>query len=130
MKIKVEMTNEGNVSVRVPIIFRDRSRRKIVFIESQAEIEAQDALVVAVARALRWQAAIDAGKFTNATELAQTLGCDKGVAARTMRLALLSPEIIHRIIAGNIPKSLTIRKLREALPMRWDEQKRKLLNGK
>jgi len=47
-----------------------------------------------------------------------------------MRLALLSPEIIHRIIAGNIPKSLTIRKLREALPMRWDEQKRKLLNGK
>lgn len=127
MKLKVELTQEGNVSVHVPIILRCHAGRKVIVVQDMAETEGQEPLVVAISRALRWQAAIDSGKFKNATELAKSLGVDKGVTARTLRLALLSPEIIRRIIAGNVPASLTVRKLREAFPIRWDEQQKHLL---
>ena len=127
MKIKVELTQEGNVSVNVPISLRCHAGRKVIIVQDMAEAEGQEPLVVAISRAFRWQEAIDSGKFKNATELAKALGVDKGVAARTIRLTHLSPEIIHRIIAGKFPANLTVRKLREAFPLRWDEQKKVLL---
>jgi len=45
---------------------------------------------------------IDEGKFKNIAELAQAVGIDSGAIARTIRLTLLSPKIIHKLIAGEI----------------------------
>ena len=43
---------------------------------------------------------IDEGGFKNIDELANELGIDSGAVARTSRLTLLSPKVIHKIISG------------------------------
>ena len=40
---------------------------------------------------------------------------------------MLSPEIVHRIVSGDIPPTLTVLRLRESIPLDWDEQERELL---
>ena len=59
-------------------------------------------LVINLARAFHWQDLIDDGKFSNIEELAKAIGIDKVHVTRIMRLTLLSPKIIHKIIIGEI----------------------------
>ena len=42
----------------------------------------------------------------------------------TIRLTLLSPEIIHAIIAGTLEKDISIEQLKQAMPLMWDDQKK------
>ena len=72
----------------------------------------------------RWQALIDSGKFSNVHELARAIGKDDGYVSRIIRLTLLSPEIIHAIIAGTLEKDIGIEQLKQAMPLMWDEQKK------
>ena len=50
-----------------------------------------------------------------------------GGGDRHQRLAMLSPEIVHRIVTDDVPTSLTVLRLRESLPLDWEEQERELL---
>ncbi len=50
-----------------------------------------------------------------------------GGGDRHQRLAMLSPEIVHRIVSGDIPPTLTVLRLRESIPFDWGEQERELL---
>ena len=76
------------------------------------------------ATASSWQALIDSGKFSNVHELARTIGKDDGYISRIIRLTLLSPEIIHAIIAGTLEKDIGIEQLKQAMPLMWDDQKK------
>ncbi len=40
---------------------------------------------------------------------------------------MLSPEIVHRIVSDDIPPTLTVLRLRESIPLDWEEQERELL---
>ena len=40
------------------------------------------------------------------------------------RMTLLSPEIIHAIIAGTLEKDLGIEQLKQAMPLMWNDQKK------
>ena len=57
------------------------------------------------------------------TELASAIGREPGKVAWTMRLAMLAPDIIHRILSGVIPQNLTLEKLRVPLLGLWEEQR-------
>ena len=46
-----------------------------------------------------------------------------------MRLRMLSPAIVHRIIAGDIPRSLTLKDLRTSFPDVWSEQEERWFGG-
>ena len=47
-----------------------------------------------------------------------------GYVSRIIRLTLLSPEIIHAIIAGTLEKDIGIEQLKQAMPLMWDDQKK------
>ena len=88
-------------------------------------------LLLSIARAYRWQKMIDEGKFKNIAELANVLGIDSGAVARTIRLTLLSPKIIHKIIAGEVNLSqvagevnLSQEQYRQSFPDSWEEQEK------
>jgi len=51
----------------------------------------QEALVVALARAHRWQKLLDESKFKSVSDLAREIGLDVSFAARLLRLTLLAP---------------------------------------
>lgn len=87
--------------------------------------KSRTAFLMAVARGRKWQRDIDEGKFRNSVVLADALGLDKSIVAKILRLRFLSPAIVHRIVTGDIPRSLTLRSLREAIPDIWTEQEEK-----
>ena len=82
-------------------------------------------LVINLARAFHWQDLIDDGKFSNIEDLAKAIGIDKVHVARIMRLTLLSPKIIHKIIIGEITFPSYF--FRKSVPVEWKEQEKLLL---
>ena len=120
---KVEILENGNVKITIPMSFRSCAGRKRI-VTSDSETSFTDPMITNLARAFRWQALIDSGKFSNVHELARAIGKDDGYVSRIIRLTLLSPEIIHTIIAGTLEKYIGIEQLKQAMPLMWDEQKK------
>ena len=125
MRRKIERLENGNLRVTVGFCFRNRSNsRKIVSGDGEdVQMATSDTLMLAIARGRRWQRYIDEGRFKNGTELAHAIGREPGKVAWTMRLAMLAPDIIHRILSGNIPQNLTLERLRVPIPDLWEEQR-------
>ena len=120
---EVKVLDNGNVLVTIPVSFRFRSgRKRLIFPEN--ETLGIDPLVMNLARAFRWQALIDSGTYRNTIELAKAIGKDHAYVARTVRLTLLAPEIVHAILAGTLQKSIPMETLRRETPVRWENQKK------
>ena len=85
----------------------------------------EDPIVLNIARGFYWQEMIDNGKIANVRELANILNVNESYVARTIRLSMLSPEIIHRAIRGTLPPDISLAKLYK-LSSRWDEQLQQL----
>ena len=83
-----------------------------------------DPMITNIARAFRWQALIDSGKFSNVHELARAIGKDDAYVSRIIRFTLLAPDIIHAVFAGSINKSISTEKLKQSLPTLWEDQKK------
>ena len=100
MRRKIERLENGNLQVTVGFCFRNRSNsRKIVSGDGEdVQMATFDTMMIAIAR-------------------------EPGKVAWTMRLAMLAPDIIHRILSGDIPQNLTLEKLRAPLPDLWEEQR-------
>ena len=127
MKIRTEKLDNGNLLVRLPVALRCQGgRRRIVPLDGDAPAQ-ETPLATMLARAWAWQRAIDEGRYPNGKELADALGVDQSLVSRTLRLAQLSPRVVNRIVSGDIPPTLTVLRLRESIPLDWEEQERELL---
>ena len=120
---EVRVLDNGNVLVTIPIVLRQRARRRRMIFEENNSPEL-DPLVSHIACAFRWQALIDSGVYQNTIDLAKAVGRDKAYVSRTLRLTLLAPEIVHAILAGTLKKSIPQRRFRQEFPVRWSEQKK------
>jgi hypothetical protein len=74
----------------------------------------RESLLTAIARGRRW-AHIDDGTAATVKEIAERIGCNESYVARIMRLSLISPAIIRKIIAGDYPPGLSINRARKSL---------------
>ena len=121
---------EGNMVIRVPMKFkRDRGRKQVI---APAGLEgpvvfsrgqAQQTLVLALARAHRWSRMLERGEIASVNELAEQQGVDASLIGRTLRLATLAPDITQAILAGQEPFGLSIRQLTKNFPELWTEQR-------
>ena len=59
-----------------------------------------DALVLAIARAFRWQEQIESGKVPSVSALAEREDVDEAYVRRQLRLTLFPPDIISRLVSG------------------------------
>ena len=80
-------------------------------------------MVSGLARAFRWQKLIDEGVYSNIQELARAIGKDMAYVSRITRLTLLSPEIIHGVLTGQLDQ-IGVEKSKQPFPILWDEQKK------
>lgn len=87
-----------------------------------APTRADPPLVVALGRAFYWQKLIDEGRAVDADELARQLGINRTVVKETLRFTLLAPNIVRAILARKQPRTFTLQRLRERVPMDWVEQ--------
>ena len=123
---KVEILANGNVKITIPMAFLSCAGRKRI-VTTDSEMTFTDPMITNIARAFRWQALIDSGKFSNVHELARAIGKDDAYVSRIIRFTLLAPEIIHAVLAGKINKSISTEKLKQSLPTLWEDQKKCLI---
>ena len=124
-KKQIEVLENGNVRVTIPLIFKIAGGRTRIFTTDSEHVE-YTPVQLALARAFRWQKMIDEGKFSNIKDLAATIGVDSGHISRTIRLTLLSPKIIHKLLSGEL--DLSIDSCRRSFPDSWAEQEKMFLN--
>ena len=117
----VKVLANGNVLVSIPITLRESAGRKQIITDQKKFKAENDPIVLNIARGFYWQEMIDSGKITNIRELAKIMNVNESYVGRTIRLTMLSPEIIHRAIRGILPEDISLAKLYK-LPDRWKEQ--------
>jgi hypothetical protein len=125
------MRRDGDcVVLNIPMAFRRRSgRREIILPQSPdgtaaAQPEPNRALVLAIARAWRWQEMLDRGEVGSVDELARQLRRGPTYVARILCLTCLAPDIVEAILVGEEPDGMSLRSLSGNLPLDWDEQRR------
>ena len=75
-----------------------------------------DALVKAIARAFRWQELLENGTYATIAEIAGAEKINETYVGRVLRLALLAPELIQRIIDGQLSPELELATLMRPFP--------------
>ncbi len=116
------------IVVRIPVRFYRRNGRQMVLTRGgdnghvAPERETNGSLVSALAKAYRWQEQLESGEYAGLEDLAAANGVDRTYVGRFLRLTLLAPEIVERILNGDEPQGISLRRLWKNLPAIWAEQ--------
>ena len=116
--------------VRIPMRFQRRSGRKRIVATDGSEIvttskpQADGTLVKAVARAWRWQRTLESGAYGTLAELAAAERISRSYVCRVLRLTLLAPDIVERILNGRPTAGLA--QLLKPFPVDWGRQRDQL----
>ena len=118
------------VDIRVPMGFKRRGGRKEIILpadaESEPKVQPNRPLVLALARAYRWQQMMESGEVPGLEAIAAQQGVDRAYVSRILGLATLAPDLTQAALKGDEPGNLSLAKLHQSLPLRWDEQQRLL----
>jgi len=91
----------------------------------QRSVQFNVPLIKAIARGQSWYEKLASGEVDSLKSLAIEDGIDRRYISRTVRCALLAPDIVNLIVEGRQPPDLTLDKLSsDHLPMDWAEQRR------
>jgi hypothetical protein len=112
------------VTLHVPFrIVKRGGRKEMQLPEGAAHPRRTDNTIIkALARAFRWKRMLDSGEFATIAELAEREGIAPSYMTRVLRLTLLSPEIVEALLDGKQGPEVTLAKVLETFPGRWDEQ--------
>jgi hypothetical protein len=128
----VERRLDGDtLVVRIPMRFKRRGGRKRIVAPDGSEIapttkpQPDSPLVKALARAWRWQRVLENGEYGTLAELSAAERISPSYICRVLRLTLLAPDIIERILDGRQAPQLT--QLLRPFPVEWDRQRERLL---
>ena len=112
------------VTLHVPFrVVKRGGRKEMQMPDGAAPPRRTDSTIIkALARAFRWKRMLDSGEFATIAELAEREGIAPSYMTRVLRLTLLSPEIVEALLDGKQGPEVTLAKVLETFPGRWDEQ--------
>jgi hypothetical protein len=123
---------DGNtLVVRIPMRFQRRGgRKRIVAPDGSAIVptskpQPDGALVKALARAHRWQRVLESGEYGTLAELSAAERISRSYICRVLRLTLLAPDIVERVMDG-VPTA-GLARLVEPFPIEWERQREQFL---
>jgi hypothetical protein len=124
-----ELSADGmTITVRVPLAIRKRGGRRQVVTPAGATAWAprpakvESTLVKALARAFRWRKLLEDGVYITIEELARAEKINVSYVSRVLRLTLLAPDIVERILDG-AANELSLPWLFGPLPVAWQAQR-------
>jgi hypothetical protein len=82
-------------------------------------------LVKALARAHRWQRGLESGEYGTLADLADAERISRSYVCRVLRLTLLAPDILERILDGRPTAGLA--QFLKPFPVEWEQQRKDLL---
>jgi hypothetical protein len=106
--------------VEEPVVLRKRTNgTKLTWVGYRGE--PNHALIRAIVTAQAWVDEIKAGR--SVSDIMQAYQIPEGMIWKRIRLAFLSPKILHAIVEGKTNKELSIKMLtKHDLPVEWSEQ--------
>jgi hypothetical protein len=132
MRRGVESRLDGStLVVRIPMRFQHRGGRKRIVAPDGSEIvptskpQPDGTLVKALARAHRWQRVLESGEYGTLAELSAAERISRSYICRVLRLTLLAPDIIERVMDGRPTAGLA--RLLEPFPVEWEMQREQFL---
>lgn len=118
-----------SVSVRVPISIRKRGGRKLVLAPDGTNVTAavvprrvDSAMVKAIARAFRWREMLENGTYATIAEIAAAESINESYVGRLLRLTLLAPDLVEKILCGRQHAKITLTTLMQPFPVDWKVQ--------
>ena len=111
---------------RIPMRFQRQGGRKRIVAPDGSELtpnskpQPDGTLVKALARAHRWQGMLEEGRFASVRELAEAERVSLSYVSRILRLILLAPDIVERILEGRPTAALA--QLQKPFPLQWERQ--------
>lgn len=129
-KPTISLTDGGNLRIRVPICFKNKSGRKLILMPQALDgenLEAhgaeQEAVVTALVRAFAWTEMLESGQVASIRDLAHRLNTDASYIGRLLRLTTLAPDIIEAILSGREPGGISLTRLTRTMSADWAEQR-------
>jgi hypothetical protein len=117
--------------VRIPMRFQRRGGRKRIVAPDGSELvlatkpQPDGALLKALVRAWRWQRVLESGEYGTLAELSATERISRSYICRVLRLTLLAPDIVERVMDGGPTAGLA--RLLEPFPVEWEKQREQFL---
>ena len=124
---EIKLGSDGStITVFVPMAWRRRGGRKVIVAPPGCDDWAPPpkidrALVKALARAHRWQRMLESGEYGTLAELADAERISRSYVCRVLRLTLLAPDIVERILDGRPTAGLA--QLLKPFPVEWERQR-------
>ena len=79
-------------------------------------------MVKALARAFRWRKLLETDVYSTVEEIAAAEKINTSYVSRILRMTLLAPEVVEKIVDGRQPTELTLAKLMTPFPVEWKGQ--------
>jgi hypothetical protein len=125
-----EQIRDGEtLTVRIPLRLRKRGGRKLLVVPQGAAAWApprpcvDSAMVKAIARAHRWRRLLESGEHASITDLGAAEKINQSYVCRILRLTLLAPDIVEKILDGWRPPNLQLALLLKPFPIEWGKQR-------
>ena len=127
----VRLSADGTtITVFVPMTWKRRGGRKVIVVPPGSNAWApppkiDNSLVKALARAHRWQRMLESGEHATLAELADAERISRSYVSRVVRLTLLAPDIVERILDGRPTAGLA--DFLKPFPVEWEKQRERFL---
>ena len=109
---------------------RRGGRKRIVAPDGSAIVpsskpQPDNTLLKALARAHRWQRMLEGGEYGTLAEMADVERISRSYVCRVLRLTLLAPDIVERILDGRPTAGLA--RFLKPFPFEWERQRERFL---
>jgi hypothetical protein len=131
---EAELSPDGStITVFVPMVWRRRGGRKVIVAPPGCDgwvppPRIDNTQIKALARAHRWQRMLEEGKFATLADLADAERISRSYVCRVVRLTLLAPDIVERILDGRPTAGLS--QLLKPFPVEWEKQRSRFLGNR
>lgn len=113
---------ENKMETFLPLQFRRRGAQRVIVDDRYVH---DVKLLEGVARAFYWQHLLDTGVMKSGSEIARAEGLHPSVPNELMRLTLLAPDIIEKLMMGSQPRRMNLIWFRSnSLPVDWSAQRK------
>ena len=113
---------EKKLETILPLQFRRRGAQRVIVDDRYVH---DVKLLEGVARAFYWQHLLDTGVMKSGSDIARAEGLHPSVPNELMRLTLLAPDIIEKLMLGSQPRRMNLIWFRSnSLPVDWSEQRK------
>lgn len=128
---EVKKADGGDQSIVVPVALKRCGQAMRLIVQGPHAPKARETnphLVALLAKSHRWFDALKSGQSPSILSIAKAHGVESSDVTQTVYLAFLAPDIVERLVRGDHPEWLGVRRLlaMAPLPTEWAEQRRVL----